>query len=182
MCVDVVAALIRKSLCLLLLISLPQAAFAHVLQSEGDIGVLMHVDPGDEPVAGEQATLMLEMTAKKGRFAIADCDCRLRILSEANVVFEAPIAAGTGGTAAVPFVFAAAGMYRAEIAGSPRTGAPFRPFHVGFDVRVVPGEAADESPWSWLRRNWVVSAAVLLTLIGCAYAAFGRKNGDDNVE
>ena len=154
-------------LALWLLMALPPPmALAHMLQTDGNVGVLMHVDPGDEPVVGEQATFMFEIQDRRGGLPLDRCDCRLRILLNDKEVFNGPLMGDKAASAALPFVFANAGIYRAEVAGDPRPGASFPAFRVAFDVRVIPNESLDF--WWWLLI--VVAFAALITV-----AAFKRK-------
>jgi hypothetical protein len=147
----------------------PPAVLAHVLQTDGDMGVLMHVDPDDEPVAGQQATFLLEIQNRRGPFQLDRCNCRLRISEQGKEVFSGRIGGADNGSVAVPFVFPDSGVYRAEVAGEPLAGAVFPAFRVGFDVRVIPEEAT-EIPWSSLvPQHWLLIllalAAVLLMLM-----------------
>ena len=164
---------------LLLMLFQAQPGLAHSLQIEGDVGVLMHVDPGDEPVAGGQAALMFEMQDRHGRFSLDRCDCRLRISRNNIEIFDGAIIGDRPAAAIVPFVFADSGMHRAEVSGNPRPGATFPPFHVVFDVRVVPDTAPSDtsmlSLWRVLREYWLTAVMVLMVLLGCGYAASRRR-------
>lgn len=46
---------------LLLVFALPQTASAHVLQTDGSIGAVLHVDPDDNPIIGEKATFFFDL-------------------------------------------------------------------------------------------------------------------------
>ena len=151
----------------------PPAALAHLLQTDGDIGVLMHVDPGDEPAVGEQATLMFELNDRREAFRPDRCDCRLRILLNDKEVFNGALMGDKSASAAVPFVFTDAGIYRVEVAGDPRPGAAFKAFRVAFDVRVVPNESSGISWWLLVQKYWLLIVVVFAALI--TLAAFKRK-------
>ena len=152
----------------------PPAVLAHILQTDGDVGVLMHVDPGDEPVVGEPSMFMFEITDRREKFSLDRCDCRLRVLLNDKEVLSEPLKGDQSASVAVPFVFAEAGIYRAEIAGNPRPGAASQAFRVAFDVRVIPNESQEISGWSVVQKYWVLIAAAFAALI--ALATFTRKH------
>ncbi len=147
---------------LLLLAMLHQpVALAHQLETDGDIGVLMHVDPGDEPVVGEQATFMLDIQDRRGAFLLAGCDCRLRLSLDGGEVFSGQIKDDKSGTLTVQVLFAKPGIYRAEVTGDPLSGTVFQKFRVVFDVRVTPGESSGGS-W-WLLIACAIAALIVAT-------------------
>lgn len=164
---------LRMALWFLVAINSP-AALAHILQTDGDVGVLMHVDPGDEPVVGEPSTFMFEITDRREKFSLGRCDCRLRVLLNDKEVLSEPLKGDQSASAAVPFVFADAGIYRAEIAGKPQSGAASQAFRVTFDVRVVPNDSPDISGWSVVQKYGLLIAAAMAALL--ALAAFTRKH------
>ena len=151
----------------------PPAALAHLLQTDGDVGVLMHVDPGDEPVVGEPSTFLIEITDRREAFTLDACDCRLRVLQNDREVLSETLKGDKSASVAVPFVFADAGIYRAEVTGNPRPGAALRAFRVAFDVRVIPNDSPEVSGGSEVRKYGLPIAAAMAALI--ALAAFTRK-------
>lgn len=149
----------------LMLLSAIPPVFAHMLKTDGDIGVLMHVDPNDEPVQGEKASFYFEIKDRTGRFTSAGCDCRLRVFSgQKQIADEAAQATGTSpgsGAAAAWFVFPAAGIFRIELAGTPAKAA-FSAFKVSFDLRVERGDSrANALSGPWLAFVIVVAALLL---------------------
>ncbi len=112
-------------------------AMAHLLKIDGDIGVLMHIDPSDAPLERQKATLFLEIKDRSGQFAPGRCECRLSIASQGRQIFAAPVFRGEL-SSAVSFSFPAAGAYRVEVSGVPAVSGAFQPFRVAFEVRVQP--------------------------------------------
>jgi len=161
-------------------IMLLPAAAAHMLKTDGDIGVLMHVDPDDEPVAREPATFYFEIKDRSGKFSSARCDCRLRVLNEGReVLHEAPAertAQANGAALAAAYTFAEAGVYRVELHGVPAGDASFTAFSVPFDVRVERNGAGAGSPRVW-RALAVVLGAGLLALAAWAIIRVLRDMG-----
>ncbi len=137
-------------------------ALAHVLKIDRDIGVLMHIDPGDSPVERDKATLFFDIQDRTGRFGAGQCDCRLRIQRDGAQVFEGKLAVQSAQSAAASYSFPEAGMYRVEVSGQPQPGAVFQAFTAAFDVRVERGSSGawtDERLAFW--PLWTVLGLVL---------------------
>ncbi len=139
--------------------------FAHLLKIDRDIGVLMHIDPGDSPVAREKATLFFDIQDRTGRFGAAQCDCRFRIQKEGAEVFEGKLLLQNAQSTAAVYSFPEAGVYRVQVTGAPQMGAVFQAFSVGFDLRVEHGEA--ERSWTEeLLAFWPLWTVLGLVLAG----------------
>jgi hypothetical protein len=162
-----------RCLALLLLIAfLPLSVSAHMLKTDRDVGVLMHIDPNDAPVEREKATLFLEIKDRSNRFVPGQCDCRVRISSGGRQVFENPVFAPGLQSSAASFVFPEAGVYRVEIGGVPAKGGDFQSFSIPFDVRVERSDRVESEGENALRRYWPVWTVLVLALAGFLYAAF----------
>src|SRR5689334_22170899 len=68
----------------------PQAS-AHSLETDGNIGGVIHIDPDDSPVAGEAAVLFFELKDKTRQFEFQHCDCRITISSEGRQFYAGPL-------------------------------------------------------------------------------------------
>lgn len=127
----------------------PQPAQAHILAVDGSMGVTLHVDPQDEPLAGVPSRVYVLFSPKRGSyFSLDECDCRVRIekggsvLAERSVTHEAEHA---GDSHVVSYEFPERGVYRVVVEGAP-VGAPlFEPFRVSFDLRVAREGAGGEN-------------------------------------
>ena len=151
-------------------------AEGHMLKTDGDIGVLMHVDPNDEPVAREPATFYFEIKDRSNKFSAAQCDCRLRVLEQGRELAERS-AQANGAALAAAYTFAEGGVYRVELRGTPTGEAHFTAFSVPFDVRVEKNAALGaESPRTW-RALVVVLGAGLLALAAWAVIRVLRDMG-----
>ncbi len=140
-------------------------AWAHILKIDGDIGVLMHIDPEDSPAERDKATLFFDINDRTGRFGTQQCDCRLRVLSEGREILSGSVSVQGPQSAAASYSFPFAGMYRVELSGAPQRGAVFKPFRVEFDVRVERNQAGA----SWgrqLLRFWPLWTVLALVLAG----------------
>lgn len=142
--------------CALLLFFLTASfSYAHILSVDGAMGVTLHVDPQDEPLAGVPSRIYVLFSPKSGTyFALEHCDCRLRIekggtqLVEMSVTHEAEHA---GDSHVLTYAFPERGVYRVVVEGASASGPLFDPFSVHFDLRVaevgVTGEDTDTLGW-----------------------------------
>src|SRR5258708_30418892 len=70
------------------LLSLAQRAEAHFLVIDGDIGVVLHVDPNDDPVAARPAYFFFTFKDATGKFQAKNCYCRINIVEQDKVIYS----------------------------------------------------------------------------------------------
>ena len=142
-----------KFLVPILLVALSVPLSAHVVAADGTIGVTMHVDPDDNPVAGTVSRFYLWFKDTTGRLKPEDCRGTFSI-ADANdyLVVSQPLFAhaGSGLTDVHEFTFAKPGVYTVRINGAPQSVTTFAPFLITFQLRVGGGAAADSGVPSWL--------------------------------
>src|SRR5471030_211139 len=66
-------------------------SYAHFLETDKNIGAVLHADPNDSPIAGSQTAFFFEFKDKQGKFQPNNCDCTFSILENGNEVFSQPI-------------------------------------------------------------------------------------------
>lgn len=121
----------------------PLAASAHVFLTDGGITVLMHVNPNDDPVAGQPATLLFGITDISNKFNAANCDCQVtvkdssgkQLLSVALPNISTQIDASLY-EFSEPFTFPDKDVYSIEVTGKPKTANTFQTFDVNYSLRV----------------------------------------------
>ncbi len=119
----------------MVLVQSGQYAYAHVLESDGSVGAILHIDPGDDPIAGEKSGFYFDFKDKTDRFRVQDCDCRLVIERAGKVIHDEPFSEPNGGD----FVFPARDVYRVKAVGQPKVAGTFDAFDMGYDIRVERG-------------------------------------------
>lgn len=107
------------------------SADAHVLATDNNIGAILHIDPNDEPVAGEVSTFFFTIKDTKEGFSLDTCDCKIAILQEKKTLFSTQLTSPT-----FFFTFPKTGAYELDVIGKPMTGATFKPFTLHYDVDV----------------------------------------------
>ncbi len=139
---------------------------AHVLQVDGEIGVTVHIDPDDDPVANQQLGINLTIQDKSNRFAqVADCTCTLTVRSGEQTLQTIPLNF-TGSKALVSYTFPQNGTYNLTVKGDPKTANAFQPFAVNFQYYVRSGTSGigTKQPTNPLR------ASVPFAVIGAGLA------------
>ncbi len=139
----------NRSLLLLLVLSLtsPIVASAHVLQSSGGIGIVLHIDPEDAPVSLAPSRIYLEFKNTNGSFSLSECSCSLTVYpsSDRSLSARIPLTPSDENTAMANavYTFPEAGVYSLRLEGAPVSGPQFSPFDLTFDIRVGEGSGDD---------------------------------------
>jgi hypothetical protein len=124
---------------LFFLMLLPRSVLAHTLKIDGTIGVNLHVDPDDAPVAGSESKFLLDIQDKSGRFNPnnpANCDCTLTVKQKGVVIKTLPVVSG-GSYAQLRFTFPTSDVYEIVVEGKPKgEGVPFQAFQTTFEYFV----------------------------------------------
>jgi hypothetical protein len=134
--------------CLTLLIFLPMnTVSAHDVSQDGNISAVMHIDPGDSPIVGEEAGIHFDFSLSKEKIDLKKCDCSFNLSSNNRIILSASTTDNTlfdVATNGLGFVyrFPAKATYDITITGKSLTG---RQFSLNYDVDVTRGTST-ESP------------------------------------
>ncbi|MEK7585580.1 MAG: YcnI family protein [Patescibacteria group bacterium] len=149
-----------------------QPASAHIMLQDQSIFVLLHAEPGDDPIIGEPATLYFSVTDKNKQFNSTDCDCRLSISLKKRSIYEGEIGANKIPNSRVlqtTFTFPRAGIYEVVLTGQPKTALAFQPFKLTYNFRVSRESDDPPSPLtSYLNQTptWTSRLAIgIITLV-----------------
>lgn len=148
----------------------PSSIFAHETESSNGIGAILHIDPGDAPIAGQKSTLFFEFTDMEGKLDLNNCLCSLQITKDGQEVFKQeftgmPGTEGTSGT--FDYTFPQAGVYKATVIGHPKEEGQFKAFKLNYSVRVEKDllgsvtEAHEGAHNSWLDHARHYSLAII---------------------
>ncbi|MDM9382123.1 hypothetical protein QUB80_15580 [Chlorogloeopsis sp. ULAP01] len=131
------------------------AAFAHQVKTTGDVGAILHIEPNDNPRAGERTKAWFALTRKGGRvIRLAECNCQLKVYAEPHASGEPPLlepalqaltAERYQGVPGTELTFPRQGTYQLQLRGKPKTGASFKPFELKFNVTVAAGNEVSEN-------------------------------------
>jgi hypothetical protein len=134
-------------------------ASAHEYQYHGDVSVLLHSDPDDNPWAGEPARMYFFFK----NLSAETCDCVVRIFEgEKKIGEEKPgvLSDESYGSNVlyVDHAFPHLGVYRVNLVAQPEGGAPFE---FNYTMRI------ERDRRSWMEQNaGIVKTAGLVTLLG----------------
>src|SRR5947207_173429 len=64
---------------------------AHILQTDKNIGAVLHIDPEDDPIAGEQSGFFFEFKDIQNKFEPKNCTCTISIIRENKEIYSQPL-------------------------------------------------------------------------------------------
>lgn len=164
--------ILLASLLFLLFISTSKVS-AHVLMkdSSAGIGAIVHINPDDDPVAGSQTQMYIDIQDEAARFKIPIESYQVSI-QRPDGARERPQANVAGSVLDVKYVFPTKGLYRIELT-SPTSQA--RSVSMSYAVRVSRGvgQKSDKDTHSWTQYVLPVSSALLVVTL--VYGFSNRK-------
>jgi hypothetical protein len=124
----------------LLSLCIYQFTSAHFIQNSGNISVLLHIEPADNPGVNEISKLNFKLTDKDKKLDLRQCDCMIEIIQNSNIIFSENFnnkdIAFNNNTLSVQYIFPQKGIYTINIEGKPLIENKFNFFNASFDVRV----------------------------------------------
>ncbi|NET48233.1 MAG: hypothetical protein F6K09_05815 [Merismopedia sp. SIO2A8] len=125
----------------------PQVAIAHQVETSGEVGGTIHIEPNDRPRAGEEHLIWFALTKRGGQAIPLDaCDCTLEVYTQPygaeDEAIETPelraiSAERYNNIPGADVTFPRAGAYDLVLTGSPATSGTFSPFELTFSVTVA---------------------------------------------
>jgi hypothetical protein len=155
-----------------------QSAFAHELEADGGISALLHVEPNDDPIAGQKATLKLYFSDDTGKFNTKECDCSLMILRDAHVVHRLRLTPTSSSVAEVSYEFKDAGAYDIQVTGKPTAGDNFKAFELKYELKVTPDKTKPSG--SSLSAVILAGAAALLIIVSAVGLVRSRRSQSES--
>lgn len=160
-----------------------QQTFAHVLQSDGSIGAVLHIDPNDDPIAGQQASLFFEFKDTTNRFTPNNCNCNVTIIENGHTIYAQPLFQNTPTpsvyNASVFYTFPQPDAYQVIVTGSPLSKNAFQSFKLTYFVRAEqPTGSSQTSPHStfFTTNLGFVLGGILIVLLLIAKAISNYKH------
>lgn len=135
-----------------------EKVYAHVLQSNGSVGAVLHIDPEDDPIVGQQASFFFEFKDKQNKFNPENCTCIFSILENGKEIFSQPLFQSNtdlnSTNTSVFYTFAKRDVYQVKISGKPfMEKKAFDPFTLTYDIRVSRESEGNNSQSN--TRNWL---------------------------
>lgn len=139
--------LTKRELSLVLLSVLMAAPVAaHTVKVSGDVAATFHIEPNDNPKAGQSSLAWFALTRKRGwLIPLSQCNCQLAVYSQPRSQNSQPILKPTlkaitadqyQDIPGADIVFPQPGAYELELSGTPKAGAEYKPFRLTYTVTV----------------------------------------------
>ena len=125
-------------------LNLTEPAFAHNVQTSGNVASLFHLEPSHNPKAGEPSKVWFALTKQGGEeIPLDQCNCKITVYENEKLVSQPPLNALKAekyqGLPSAIVIFPRAGLYKVEIKGDPKQENGFDRFKFAYDVTVQPG-------------------------------------------
>ncbi|MFL9453923.1 MULTISPECIES: hypothetical protein [Nostocales] len=127
---------------------------AHKVNTAADVGATLHLEPNDNPRAGEATKTWFALTRRGGKvIPLTECNCQLAVYAEPYSQKEPPllepslqpvVAEKYKGIPGSEIVFPRPGAYLLQLSGKPKKEGNFQPFELKFSVTVAVGSATTE--------------------------------------
>lgn len=118
----------------------PTVISAHILQTDGTIGAVLHINPDDDPIANQQAGFFFEFKDTANKFTPDNCDCTFVVLENGKQIYSQPLFQNNEKpsltNASVFFTFPEKNVYQVQIIGKPNRPNVFQTFTLTYDIRV----------------------------------------------
>jgi hypothetical protein len=126
-------------------LAVPGRTSAHIFRVDGDTGIVMHINPDDDPEAGKAAEISLTVEDKAGRFpdGSSDCDCRIRIMRN-GIETDVLKPKFNGNVSRTTYTFTEGGPHELVAEGTSVTGRAFVSFKASFPYYVHPSEGGSD--------------------------------------
>lgn len=149
----------------------PASVAAHFLITNGNIGMILHVDPNDDPAVNGNTTIYLDFKDKTSRFSLEKCTCNFVLSKDGQQVYQTLLEQPQSPVSySLHYVFPAKGVYQLAVKGKPTTAGAFDDFLLQYDVRVARVEgsttaASDSKVAPWIYGMWTTATLLIVAIV-----------------
>ncbi len=112
---------------------------AHAFETDGNMTVILHVEPDDSPRAGQKQQLVFFYKDATQQFTSKNCNCRVTITRPDGSTSYSGLAQASGAQSnELSYTFQSSAVYGLTLSGTPRSAGSFQPFVIRYDVHVTP--------------------------------------------
>lgn len=148
---------------------------AHFLVTDKNIGAVLHVDPGDEPVVGQLTSFFFEFKDKDNKFDPKNCECIFTITDSGKTVYTQPLYQNTSSPSlsngVALYTFSKEGAYEIKVTGKRTAQNEFSSFSLEWNLRVVKGSDGASSAIN-SNSSFFSTHTVHLIIIGIGVVVF----------
>lgn len=157
--------------------SIPQKTYAHFPQTDGDIQVTLHIEPDDNPIPGDPATLYFIFEDAVKKFQLKNCDCRISLIEQNKTLLSQKLSSQklphSVYTSGASFIFPVYDVYKITLTGRPTFKNAFQPFTLSWYFRVDPDTPGEVQGLSDIQIILLVMAALII--FGVLFGLFLKK-------
>ncbi len=117
-----------------------QPISAHELETSQTVGAVLHMNPQDDPIVGEQTGFFFEFKDKENKFEPEKCNCRFSIEESGIEIYSQNLFQNNSNptleNASAYFAFPKKAIYKIKIVGEPIEDNEFNPFSIEYEVNV----------------------------------------------
>jgi len=118
---------------------IPKLVYAHLLETDRQMSVILHIDPTDQAIATKQQDLLFYYQDNLGKFSAYNCNCLLTISSHNDgQILQAIIPIVNANEGKFSYIFQKSGAYLLNITAKPLSKDSFVPFSITYNVFVSP--------------------------------------------
>jgi hypothetical protein len=157
---------------------------AHFLATDHSMGVVLHTDPDDDPIAGSPTGLYFDVKDTTGKFVPTTCECTVLLYEGQKLLVTQPVfqnASATNFTAGMIYTFPKKDTYRVVFTGKPVASGAFQPFSLSWNLPIQRVENAPQPQnTSWLRIHTphIVGIGIILIFFIILVISNIRKRGE----
>lgn len=155
-------------------VMLNQVAEAHSLKFADAIGMVIHIDPDDSPIAGKATNIYVDLKVDAEVFAPSLCRCNISVQKDGQEVIFHQLQSGSDGFVPVVYTFPEPGAYNLKLTGYPQKGGKFESFELNYAVNVREVESAAVGNGTVIA---VLIAIAIGLLLGAYYYKISAKSG-----
>ena len=149
------------------LFCLAPAAQAHFITTDGSVLIMLHASDDDDPIIGQPADLTFYITDSQKKFKAAECDCRLEISLNGQIVLSTTTFENIKNNAIFSYTFPQKGIYTVKFTAKPLADKDFQNFAFNYDLRVdrtMEQALADKASLSRSRIYLILGVVILLII------------------
>lgn len=121
----------------LLMVMCTNASYAHFESVDRSITGILHMDPDDNPIAGQETPFHIDIKDADNKFDIKNCICTITIFDNEEKIYSFENSQLPIGLYEINFNYEIPkkGVYKIVVDGKPKTPDDFKQFNIAFDAR-----------------------------------------------
>lgn len=151
----------------LIVVLMPQSASAHVLliDRQANIAAVLHVNPDDDPVAGQPSQLFFDVQDNDSQVRVPYSAYELAVTNEADATVVVRMQSN-GSTVSADYTFPSQGLYRLSLRSASTYNGPQK-VSLDTSLRISRGEGLfkAEERYPWATAGMYIGAVALIMLM-----------------